>query len=123
MSRIPKKLIERLMTAVDDTTSRKMEEYCPGAFQNLPPEAWPEDGTKERFDLIADVSQAIWIQLRQAMDAYENTPPNRATVKCSLCGKPTRLSLAHMHQGKWIGDDCCWDDANCPSVGATEMKP
>ena len=32
------------------------------------------------------------------------------TVECSLCGKQTPADTAHLHQGKWIGDDCCWDD-------------
>lgn len=32
-------------------------------------------------------------------------------VDCSLCHKPTPEATAHIHQGLWIGDKCCWDEA------------
>lgn len=32
------------------------------------------------------------------------------SVPCSLCGKPCAASRAHLHQGTWIGDECCWDE-------------
>jgi hypothetical protein len=35
------------------------------------------------------------------------------TVKCKLCGDLVLGSLAHLHQGEWVGDaeDCgCWDE-------------
>lgn len=31
-------------------------------------------------------------------------------VKCSLCNRDTSAKTAHVHQGEWIGDDCCWDE-------------
>lgn len=31
-------------------------------------------------------------------------------VTCSLCGKDIPEKTAHIHQGEWIGDDCCWDE-------------
>lgn len=38
--------------------------------------------------------------------------PGRAPKKatCSLCGKPCDAGKAHLHQGKLIGDECCWDE-------------
>lgn len=50
------------------------------------------------------IKQAI----RLALDKAEIGP--KKTVTCSLCGKPCGAMLAHLHQGKWIGDECCWDE-------------
>jgi formylmethanofuran dehydrogenase subunit E len=33
-----------------------------------------------------------------------------AKVVCSLCGEEVPEATAHIHQGKWIGDECCWDE-------------
>lgn len=32
------------------------------------------------------------------------------TVKCSLCGELCNVRTAHLHQGEYIGDECCWDE-------------
>jgi len=32
------------------------------------------------------------------------------TIICSTCHRPTAANAAHLHQGEWIGDNCCWDD-------------
>lgn len=32
------------------------------------------------------------------------------TFLCSMCGKPCNPGTAHMHQGDFIGDECCWDE-------------
>lgn len=29
---------------------------------------------------------------------------------CKMCGKPCKASDAHLHQGSFIGDECCWDE-------------
>lgn len=29
---------------------------------------------------------------------------------CSLCGNPCDARKAHLHQGRLIGDECCWDE-------------
>ena len=31
-------------------------------------------------------------------------------VSCSLCGGHVPLKTAHLHQGEYIGDECCWDE-------------
>jgi len=33
-----------------------------------------------------------------------------ATAPCCTCGEPCLLSTAHLHQGQWIGDECCWEE-------------
>ena len=34
----------------------------------------------------------------------------QGTVPCSICGNHCLKKTAHLHQGKWIGDECCWDE-------------
>jgi len=29
---------------------------------------------------------------------------------CSICHAPCNPVTAHLHQGEYIGDECCWDD-------------
>ena len=31
-------------------------------------------------------------------------------ITCSLCKNKVAVETAHWHQGKWIGDECCWDE-------------
>ena len=40
-------------------------------------------------------------------DKRRVTTPRR--VRCSVCAKLTDKGQAHLHQGKWIGDEC-WDE-------------
>ncbi len=35
---------------------------------------------------------------------------NIIAVTCCICGNETPKNTAHVHQGKWIGDNCCWDE-------------
>jgi len=41
--------------------------------------------------------------------AIEATDLGKA-VPCSLCGGQAPLKTAHLHQGEYIGDECCWDE-------------
>ena len=34
----------------------------------------------------------------------------KKTVTCSLCGEEAPAITAHLHQDKWIGDECCWTE-------------
>lgn len=38
-------------------------------------------------------------------------PVPESQVVCSICHEKTNAKTAHMHQGEWIGDDCCWIEA------------
>ena len=31
-------------------------------------------------------------------------------VECCMCGRQVPEETAHLHQDKWIGDNCCWDE-------------
>lgn len=31
-------------------------------------------------------------------------------IACSKCGQQCPAATAHLHQGQYIGHDCCWDD-------------
>lgn len=32
------------------------------------------------------------------------------TVECKFCHQQVPAETAHLHQGTWVGDDCCWDE-------------
>lgn len=38
------------------------------------------------------------------------TVPQSAFVTCKFCGKPAEASTAHLHDGQYVGDECCWDE-------------
>lgn len=40
----------------------------------------------------------------------KSTPQPNKTIKCSLCGELCDFKLAHLHNGKYIGHECCWDE-------------
>ena len=52
--------------------------------------------------------KAIKAAIRAALDKGEIGPGKM--VACSLCGKSCAAMKAHLHQGKLIGDECCWDE-------------
>ena len=33
-----------------------------------------------------------------------------ATVICKFCHAIVPEATAHLHQGEWVGDECCWDE-------------
>jgi len=32
------------------------------------------------------------------------------TVTCKFCHEQTPSDTAHLHDGGWVGDQCCWDE-------------
>jgi hypothetical protein len=32
------------------------------------------------------------------------------TVVCAMCGSHVSAGTAHPHDGRWIGDKCCWNE-------------
>lgn len=39
-------------------------------------------------------------------EQYLTTPQ----VLCSICHEYCDANQAHVHNGEWIGDECCWDE-------------
>lgn len=31
-------------------------------------------------------------------------------VTCKFCDRAVPVVTAHLHQGEWVGDECCWDE-------------
>lgn len=31
-------------------------------------------------------------------------------IMCSVCSELCLVKTAHLHQGEYIGDECCWDE-------------
>jgi hypothetical protein len=57
---------------------------------------------------LQDLLHACW----QVMTAEERHAvyEKMRRVECSLCGGLAFASSAHVHQGRYIGDECCWEE-------------
>lgn len=55
--------------------------------------------------IVEEVEMAVY---ESRLNELEQTEED--TVVCSLCGGMVSADVAHPHQGKWIGDECCWDE-------------
>lgn len=60
--------------------------YCPTLYRNPNDKKW---------------------YTRSEITKQENNEPD---TNCSCCHKPISTKTAHLHQGEWIGDECCWDE-------------
>lgn len=53
-------------------------------------------------------------EAREAFEAageeVEEDDPEEETVACTFCHKQVSATAAHLHQGSWVGDDCCWNE-------------
>ena len=46
----------------------------------------------------------------QASGPYTAGTVETETVACKFCGEEAIALTAHLHQGTWVGDNCCWDE-------------
>lgn len=47
---------------------------------------------------------------RECDHRMDKTLLHAPTVKCKFCHNTTLAATAHLHQGAWVGDLCCWDE-------------
>lgn len=40
----------------------------------------------------------------------EPDPDEVETVECKFCYEQVMVDTAHLHNGNWVGDECCWDE-------------
>jgi hypothetical protein len=40
----------------------------------------------------------------------KKTPAKANLVSCKFCHKSVPADTAHLHDGEWVGDECCWDE-------------
>lgn len=43
-------------------------------------------------------------------DEDKGYAPVPVSMVCSMCKQPCLTYNAHLHQGEYIGDECCWDE-------------
>jgi hypothetical protein len=58
-------------------------------------------GLGEGFDALLDETKLRELLIEN--DVIE-------TVTCKFCVKECIAATAHLHQGQWVGDECCWDE-------------
>lgn len=54
-------------------------------------QTWQRDTTDELVAMVYDLTQI-------------------ETTQCAHCGRFIPEITAHLHQGEWIGDVCCWTE-------------
>jgi hypothetical protein len=65
-----------------------------------------KEAEREALDKAGDIVYSEKDAEYSVADIDKGTP----VVTCSLCNKPCNAKLAHLHQGSWIGDECCWTE-------------
>lgn len=71
-----------------------------------------ENLTKEEI-LIALAQRVLSLANDWDLDAFgfvDESETEDEEILCSLCSEYCSLLTAHIHQGKYIGDECCWDE-------------
>lgn len=61
-----------------------------------------------RFRLCVGCARALADQINNLV--RDKVRKRQTAVICSVCLSPCKASTAHLHQGRWIGDECCWDE-------------
>ena len=76
-------------------------------------EDWnPEKEARRQWDSTADEYNK-WENLGddEKTELIESLASKKAeTVVCEFCHELVPAKTAHLHQGKWVGDECCWDE-------------
>jgi hypothetical protein len=89
----------------------RLQQLSPAAFDALP-EPYQNDSC---LDFFIDVNGNLCAEL-DIGGAFLFTDEGKwieiddPRVACSMCGKKVQVLTAHLHQGKYIGDECCWDE-------------
>ena len=58
-------------------------------------------------DALADIAGR---PARRGPDGRTAGRKGTRNATCSACGKPCDARKAHLHRGKLVGDECCWDE-------------
>jgi len=62
---------------------------------------WP-DG--ETWEVLAVLPAKL------SSDKEESPAEDDETVLCGFCQRQCSARTAHLYQGGWVGDECCWDE-------------
>lgn len=56
-------------------------------------------------------SERAWLEKMKALpNEFDDDEDELPTVACKFCEKRVPAATAHLHQGSWVGDECCWDE-------------
>ena len=63
----------------------------------------PEEAVQLSKDLPSEYEEIVELLPTEQWNVTE-------VLECSLCGQNCDADDAHLHQGKYIGNECCWDE-------------
>lgn len=65
-----------------------------------------EDFSPDGVNIVSDGAQILMVFQERKPDASDEA----IKVPCKLCSKQVDFKTAHLHQGAYVGDECCWDE-------------
>ena len=70
-----------------------------------------EELKEQDGEFIADIaSQVLDRSIWYMGDSLFADLDKQEKVVCSICHQPCSSLTVHLHDGSFIGDECCWDD-------------
>jgi hypothetical protein len=70
---------------------------------------WAADLIRETIAMDAK-SAAFDPELRRELSVALDAIDKGAVIECSLCHQSCAAEKAHLHQGRYVCDERCWDD-------------
>ena len=91
------------------------DEFVPAVDVGRLVEAAREEGRAAGLHEALDVLGGRSVELaeyidRQVRDEQIDAPQDDDTVACKFCRQEVAVSTAHLHDGEYVGADCCWDE-------------
>lgn len=61
-----------------------------------------------RAELVKEYGEEVAEGMVGPVSGARESPAR--TVTCKFCNQPCDATAAHLHDGSWVGDECCWDE-------------
>jgi len=90
---------EKITNNTDRDESRRIAEEDGWVVEPFNPDTCPGCVCKKRM-----------AECRRKLNASYRRRHGQEHITCKLCGDDCDPDTAHLHEGRWIGDDCCWDE-------------
>jgi hypothetical protein len=58
----------------------------------------------------ASACRCLCCQYTAALTTFDAPAVPDAQVQCKFCHQHSLARTAHLHQGSWVGDTCCWTE-------------
>jgi hypothetical protein len=63
-----------------------------------------------RWATSVEANDPVGAESRAVAEMSGEDPDEEEAVLCKFCRHQVPARTAHLHQGGWVGDECCWDE-------------